>query len=315
MHDVGEPIRNGHRSMIEDLNLLRAFVSVVETGSFSEAGRRLQVVPSTISKHIAALETRLGGQLVVRSTKRLSVTELGRRFYDRCLSILREVEEAEIEVGEYKAEPQGLLRLTAGTVFATHHLAPIFARFCRAYPKVDLQVSLTTQNEDLVANGYDVGIRISGDLDPGLIALKLAPSSRLFCAAPSYLERHGIPKTGADLANHNCIVINAVSQSRRWPVRSSDGSSERVVVSGNFTTDNGDLARQMLLEGLGIGHLARFMVHEHLESGELVEVLPECRSVFSHIYAIYPERRNMPLKTRAFLDHLRAEFRVPPAWA
>ena len=126
------------------------------------------------------------------------------------------------------------------------------------------------------------------------------------------LDGLGIGRAGDDIEE---TAINGVTHGARWPVRRADGTIEQAIVSGSFTTNNGDLLRQMLLAGLGIGHLARFMVHDHLESGELVEILPESRMVASHIYAVYPERRNMPLKTRAFLDHLRAEFRVPPAWA
>ena len=303
------------RPLLDDLALLRAYVAVLESGSFTEAGRRLGVVPSTISKYIAALEKRLSGQLIVRSTKQLSATELGRRFYERCLSILHEVEQAEIEVGEYNAEPQGILKISAPTVFATNHMAPIFERFLARHPKVCLDVSLTTEQEDLIARGIDVAIRISNDLDPGLIALKLAPNTRIFCAAPSYLERCGTPETADDLLQHNCLVVQGVSQSARWQIRSPEGAEQSVVVSGNFVSNNGDLLRTALLAGLGIGHLARFMVHEHLERGELAELFPESRTIASHIYAVYPERRNMPLKTRAFLDFLKQEFRTPPPWA
>lgn len=303
------------RSVIDNLSLLRAFVAVVETGSFSEAGRRLRVVPSTMSKHISALEARIRGQLVVRSTKQLSITELGRRFYERCVSILQEVEQAELEVGEYNAEPQGVLKVSAATVFASHHLAPIFARFLEKYPKITLDANLSTTSEDLVARGIDVAIRISNDLDPGLIALKLAANTRVYCAAPSYLERAGRPVNGLELLSHNCITVRGVSHSTYWPIRNDNGDIEHVTVSGNFVSDNGDMVRQMLLAGLGIGHLARFMVHDHIMSGELVELFPDSRVVASHIYAVYPERRNMPLKIRAFLDHLRVEFRLPPPWA
>jgi DNA-binding transcriptional LysR family regulator len=303
------------RSIIDNLSLLRAFVAVVESGSFSEAGRRLRVVPSTVSKHIAALEARLNGHLVVRSTKHLSITELGQRFYEHCRAILREVEEAELEIGEYNAEPQGLLKVSAATVFASRHLAPIFMRFLEKNPKVTLDTTLTTTSEDLVAHGIDVAIRISNDLDPGLIALKLAANTRVYCAAPAYLERRGRPTSGAELLTHNCLLVRGVAQSARWPIRNGRGEIEHVTVSGNFISDNGDVLRQMLLAGLGVGHLARFMVHDHLEAGDLVELFPDSRVVASHIYAVYPERRNLPLKVRTFLDHLRSEFRNPPPWA
>lgn len=303
------------RFLIDNLTLLRAFVAVVELNSFTAAGRRLHVVPSTMSKHIATLEQQLSCQLVIRSTKTLSITELGTRFYKRCLSILQEVEQAEIEVGEYKSEPQGLLHVSAPTTFATHVLAPIFFRFKQRFPKVMLDLSLTPASDNMVASGTDVAIRISSGLDPNLVALKLAPNTRLCCASPGYLESRGVPATPADLGRHDCVVVKSVQQSASWPFRTIDGRTEHVVVSGGVSADNVEMIAQAVLAGLGVGHLARFVVQKHIESGDLVELFAQSRVIESHIYAVYPQRRNLALKTRAFIDHLRDEFRDPPAWA
>lgn len=310
-----EPRSGSHRSILNDLSNLRIFVAVVEGRSFTEAGRRLRIVPSTVSKHIAALETRIRGQLIIRSTQQLSVTELGRSFYEQCVNILQEVENAENLLGAYQAEPQGLLRVTAATVLATRHLTPILNSFLDRYPKVKLDLALTTVAEDLVADGIDVAIRISNNLDPNLVAVKLAPNIRVFCASPEYLAREGRPASVEDLTRHNCLVMRNVTQSAAWPMKLEDGSFKNIVVSGNFVTNNGDMLRQALLSGRGIGHLARFMVHDHIESGELVELFPESRTIASHIYVVFPKRRNLPLKTRAFVDHLRAEFRHAIPWA
>ena len=301
--------------LLDNLTLLRAFVAVVELGSFTAAGRRLNVVPSTVSKHIAALEQQLSCQLVIRSTKTLSITELGARFYKRCLAILHEVEEAEIEVGDYKSEPQGLLRVSAPTTLATHVLAPVFFRFKQLFPKVTLDLSLTPASQDLVASGTDVAIRISSGLAPNLIALKLAPNMRLYCASPEYLVRRGTPDRPADLQHHDCVVVKSIQQSASWPFRMADGRTEHVVVSGGVMADNVEMIARAVLAGLGVGHLSRFLVEDHIARGDLVELFPECRVIESNIYAVYPERRNLALKTRAFVDHLRAEFRDPPAWA
>lgn len=305
----------GHRSVLNDLGNLRVFVAVVEASSFTEAGKRLQIVPSTVSKHIAALEAKVQGQLVIRSTHQLSITELGRRFYERCVSILHEVESAEIEIDEYQAEPQGLLRISAATVLATRHLTPLLTSFLERCPKVRIDLALTTVADDLVADGIDVALRISNNLDPSLVAVKLAPNIRIFCASPEYLRREGHPQSVAELTSHNCLVMRNVTQSVAWPMRREDGSFENIVVSGNFVTNNGDMMRQALLAGWGIGHLARFMVDEHIQSGELVELFPDSRTVASHIYLVFPKLRNLPLKTRAFVDHMRAEFRAANPWA
>lgn len=302
------------RPVIDNLSLLRAYVAVVETGSFSQAGNRLRVVPSTVSKHVAALEARLRSQLIVRSTQKLSITEIGRRFYDRALIILQEVEDAELEIGEYNSEPQGELKIAAGTVFAMRHLGPTFINFLQRYPLIKLDISLSTVSDDLIADGIDVAIRIASELAPGLIAVKLAPNVRVYCAAPSYLNRHGIPQTASELVQHNCLLIRGVPQSSRWPIKGPGGTIEQIAVSGNFVSDNGDILRQALLAGIGIGHPPLFMVYDHLKSGELVEIFPESRTVVSDVYAVYPERRNLPLKTRAFIDHLKEEFHKPLAW-
>lgn len=306
--------RSRIRSVIDNLSLLRAFVAVVEARSFSEAARRLNVAPSTVSKHVSMLEDRIRGQLIIRSTKNLSITELGGRFYERCVTILDQVEAAEMEIGDYNAEPQGVLKLAAAPVFAMKHLTSVLCRFMNKYPHVKVETSLETANVDLVAEGFDAAIRVSSSLEPGLIALKLAPNIRVFCAAPDYLKKYGAPTCVVDLQDHNCIVVRGVSQSSRWAVRNTKGELESAQVSGNFSSDNGDIVRQAILGGLGIGHLARFMVQEHLDSGELVEIFSDSRVIASHVFAVYPERRNLPLKTRAFLDHMREEFHVPPAW-
>lgn len=304
-----------HRSAINDLATLRIFAAVVESGSFTEAGRRLRIVPSTVSKHISALETRLRGQLITRSTQQLSVTELGRRFYERCLVILHEIEEAENEVGQYHSEPQGLLRVSAAPVLAVHHLMPILSDFLVRHPKVTLDLRVTNVSEDLIATGLDVAIRISNALDPNLIAVRLGPNERVYCASPGYLERHGRPASVADLADRNCLVIQNAFQSGHWPMRNPDGSTTSIAVSGNFTSGHADMVRQALLAGMGVGYIARFVVDQHLATGELIDLFPDQRRIVSSIYAVFPKRRNLPLKTRAFVDYLKAEFRSRFAWA
>lgn len=303
-----------YRSTIDNLGALRAFVAVVEAGSFSEAGYRLNVVPSTISKHVAMLERRIAGQLLVRSTKRFSVTELGARFYERCLAILHEIEVTESELGEYQSEPQGRLRVTAPTSFSTHHLAALVPSFMAKYPKVSLEMRLTSNVLDLVSESVDIAIRISGNLEPNLVAVKLAPNIRTFCVAPAYIERHGKPETPQQLADHNCILTNEIASRAKWPYM-DEGGIDYVTVSGNYLVDNGDMYRRAIVDGLGIGYMAKFLAYDDIQSGHLIELFPSKRAVLSHIYAVYPERRNLPLKTRAFIDHIRDAFRAPPGWA
>lgn len=302
-----------YRSTIDNLSALRAFVAVVECGSFSEAGYRLNVVPSTISKHVSLLEERLQGQLLLRSTKQLSITELGRRFYERCLAILHEVEEAENELGEYQSEPQGKLRVTAGPTFGAYYLPAIIPQFLARYPKVSLDLKLTPDTLDMIDNAIDVAIRISGNLDPSLIAVKLAPNIRTFCVAPSYIEEHGLPASPQELVRHNCILANETARTAKWPIKGGD-NGEFVSVTGNLVINHGEVYRRAILDGLGVGHLSRFPVYDDIKAGRLIELFPDLRIVASHIYVVYPERRNLPLKTRAFIDHVREAFRTPPEW-
>ena len=299
-----------HRSALDDLARLRVFTAVVEAGTFSAAGRRLGVVPSTVSKHISSLEAQLRGQLITRSTQRLSVTELGQRFYERCRVILQDVTEAEEEVHEYQGEPQGLLRITAAPVLAVGHLMPLLAEFTVLSPKVDLEVTITPESQDLFASGIDAALRITREPDADLVAVKLGPNERVFCASPEYLKSRGAPRTVPELKGHNCLVIENVAQSAEWPMRDEAGRSSTVSVSGNLVSNNADLVRQALLAHMGIGHIALFLVEKHLADGTLVELFPNQRVLFSHIYLVFPKRRHLPLKTRAFIDFMRNRFRT-----
>lgn len=310
---INGDVKNVYRSMLDNLSALRAFVAVVESGSFSEAGYRLNVMPSTISKHVSFLEEKIHGQLIVRSTKHLSVSELGRRFYDRCLIILKEVEETEAEMLEYQMEPQGRLRVTMGPSFAGHHLPQLIPSFLERYPKVSLHFHITSEVVDLIDHSIDVAVRISSNLEPGLIAVKLAPNIRCVCVSPAYVEKFGMPAEPKDLAAHNCLLTNEASSTAKWRMK-QDGVETTVQVSGNLMVNQGDIYKQAILDGVGIGCLSRFLVYQDIKAGRLIELFPERCVVNSHIYVVYPQRRNLPLKTRVFIDHLREAFRDTPEW-
>ncbi len=306
-------VKTIYRSMLDNLSALRAFVAVVESGSFSEAGYRLNVMPSTISKHISFLEEKIHGQLIVRSTKHLSVSELGRRFYDRCLIILKEVEETEAELLEYQMEPQGKLRVTAGPSFAGAHLPQLIPAFLERYPKVSVEFRVTPEVVDLIDHSIDVAIRISSNLEPGLIAVKLAPNLRTVCVSPAYAEKFGLPAVPRDLGQHNCILTSETSSAAKWPLLDK-GIEQQVQVAGNLIVNHGDIYRRAVLDGVGIGYLSRYLVYDDIQAGRLIELFPDSRIVTSHIYVVYPQRRNLPLKTRVFIDYLREAFKGTPEW-
>ncbi|ABQ70605.1 transcriptional regulator, LysR family [Rhizorhabdus wittichii RW1] len=306
-------VKNIYRSMLDNLSALRAFVAVVEAGSFSEAGYRLNVMPSTISKHVSFLEEKIHGQLIVRSTKHLSVSELGRRFYDRCLIILKEVEETEAEMLEYQMEPQGKLRITMGPSFAGYHLPRLIPSFLERYPKISLDFRVTPELVDLIDHSIDVAVRISSNLEPGLIAVKLAPNIRSVCVSPAYVEKFGMPAEPRDLESHNCLLTNEASSTAKWRLL-QDGVENVVHVSGNLVVNHGDIYKQAILDGVGIGHLSRYLVYQEINDGRLIELFPDRGVINSFIYVVYPQRRNLPLKTRVFIDHLRDAFRGTPEW-
>lgn len=302
------PCMPSHRSMLDDLNLLRSFVTVVATGSFSGAGRQLNIVPSTVSKHIAALETRINGQLITRSTTQLSITELGERFHARCVNILDEVSMAEEELETYQAEAQGTLRVAVTALAARSLIAPVIKSFMSRYPKVRLELSFPSSTELTVGRGYDLVLQTSDQLGLELIAVKLAPITMVCCASPAYLAAEGVPQKPADLKQHNCLVVGEPSRCHTWWLTEPNGTEASVSVAGNMACQDEEMLRCLAISGAGIARIPNVLVQSALANGELVEIFPRCRRVDQHLFAVYAQRRNLALKTRAFLDHLKAEL-------
>ena len=303
---------SSHRRALDDFTSLRIFMAVVETGSFTKAGERLRVVPSTISKHISSLEVRLSAQLIIRSTKGLSITELGLQFYERCQIILQAVIDAENEVGEYQGEVRGALRVSCAPALLGTNFVGMLDRFLVINPKVKLVLDVSSVAQDLISDGFDIAIRMNNVSNPDLIAVKLAEIDRVYCATPAYIDAFGKPDSVSDLTDHNCLVLNNLAHSANWPMRGSEGETQSIRVTGNLVTNSAEAVVQGLLNNMGIGHIARVFVHGHLMSGELLELLPNDRVASSKVYAVYAERKHLPLKTRAFIDHLRSEFSKPP---
>jgi DNA-binding transcriptional LysR family regulator len=301
-------VTSTYRSMIDRLSALRAFMAVVEAGSFSEAALRLNVMPSTVSKHVSLLEERFKGQLIIRSTKNLSVTELGHHFYERCMAVIREVEEMESDLLQYQMHPQGKLVVTAGPSFGYHFLPVLLPDFLKKNPSITVKLTISPESLDLIDNSIDVAIRISQHLHPGLVAVKLAPNVRTICAAPSYLEQHGRPEKPSDLAHHNCLLTSDTASGMKWLVGSDDGDKE-IQVSSNLIVNNALIYREAVIQGAGIGYLSRYLVYDAIAEGKVIELFPQQRMVNSYIYLAYAQRRNLPLKTRAFIDFMREAFR------
>ena len=277
------------------------FVAVVENGGFSSASRSLGVSKSAVSKRINQLENHLGVLLLHRTTRKLSLTEAGERYYEHAAQALSAAKKAEDAVTELQGEPQGKLKISSPMSFGRLHVAPLIPKFMQRYPKLQIDLVMDDKNIDLVADGIDVAIR-SGDMpDSTLIARKLAPLRQVLCASPTYIERYGMPITPSELAERNCILFSYSGDANEWTLNKDD-KSEVVMVSGSYRVNNSEAILEALREGVGIGRLPTFVAGPELKGGNLVRIL-ESYHIPDHIfYAVFPERQYLPAKVRAFLD-------------
>ncbi|CUW38183.1 Transcriptional regulator(Winged helix-turn-helix transcription repressor DNA-binding,6-286) [Magnetospirillum sp. XM-1] len=290
-----------------------AFVRVAETGSFSEAARRLGLSKSMISRQVSALEADLGVRLLHRTTRSLSPTEAGRAYLERCQRILADLDEANLLVSHLQAVPRGRLRVSAPLSFGIGHLSACLPGFLERYPEIELEMGFTDRHVDLVEEGWDVAVRIGRLADSSLIVRRLAPVRRLAAASPAYLERRGAPTRPEELAAHDCLTHgNAVHS--EWRFVGDDGKPLQVEVGGRFHADNGDVLRDMALAGMGIVLLPSFFLGDDIRAGTLVPLLERYVPLDSSLNAVYPHGRHLSPKVRAFVDHLAGTFGPEPYW-
>lgn len=284
---------------------MAVFVQVVEHGSLTAAARALRLSPSAVSKLISRLEDRLGARLLQRTTRRVAATAEGRLFYERAREILEELDAAEELVSAGRLRPRGTLRVSLSHGFGMSRIVPLVPDFTARYPDVELQLAFADRRIDLAGQGIDLALRLGPVHDESLIARRLGDHGRIVCAAPAYLERHGTPTRPQDLATHNCILFDQPDYLNQWPFRGPDGTVDRVRVRGNFRSDNGDALFELLLQGLGIAWAADFLALPHLAAGRLVPLLADATvDERTAIHAVYPQRRHLPAKVRAFIDFL-----------
>ncbi|MDZ7840592.1 MAG: LysR family transcriptional regulator [Gammaproteobacteria bacterium] len=289
---------------MEFADLLMVFVRTVEHGSFSATARSMNMSPSAVSKRISGLENRLGVRLLSRSTRRITLTDEGRAFYDRAKRIAAEVLEAEEMVMSMGSRVRGTLRVTATVAMAKAHLLPLFPEFLKRYPELHLVLELTDRPVDLGEGGIDVAIRFTEQiLDTSVVARKLLTNRRVICAAPGYLDAHGIPRTPEDLLDHNCLRLWTVASWNDWEF-DGPGGARTLRVDGNFEANSADAVYHAALAGLGIARLSTYLVGNDLRSGRLVQLLPEYAHQKANILAVYPDRRNLSPKVRVFVDFL-----------
>ena len=299
---------------MDKLTAIHTFVRVVEAGSFVRAADQLGISTTAASRQVADLEAHLGSRLLQRTTRRLGLTEAGSAYFERAQQILGALEEADMVAGREGQQPYGTLRLSAPVSFGIFHLAPLLAAFNERHPDVRLDVSLADRVVDLVDEGFDIAIRIVGQVADTLVARRLTTVRNVICASPEYLHKHGTPKTPQELAQHNCLLYTLTARSSEWTFRAPRGESVTVKVDGGLRSNNGDLLRAAALGGEGIVLQPSFMVGADLMRGTLVRLLPKYEIPALAAYAVYPTRRHLPAKVRAFVDFLVETISDPPPW-
>ena len=299
--------------MADALQEITIFARVVNTGSLSAAARDLGLSPALVSRRLSGLEARLGVRLINRTTRSLHMTDEGAAYYETSTRVLAEIEEADAAVSAGRAEPRGILRVALPASFGNQHVAPLVPRFAARYPDVQIALSLSDRTVNVVEEGFDLAVRIADLADSSLAARKLAPNRRVVCASPAYLQRHGAPRTPEDLAQHNCLTTTDFAMN--WDYRGPDGKAGSARVTGRYACDNWEVLREWAVAGLGVALKSTWDVRRHLEDGSLVSLLPGytfARDVA--IYAVYPHRRHLPAKTRAFIEFLAESFGPEPYW-
>src|SRR5690349_2718005 len=288
---------------MDRLTSLTAFVRVADTGGFSAAGRKLNMSTTMVSNHIQALEERLGARLLNRTTRKVNLTEVGRAYYDRCTQILADIEQADDIAGALQSTPRGTLRIYTNT-HIVQFLSPVVAEFLGSYPEMKVDLSIGERNVDLIDENFDLAVRMIPPPDSSLIVRSLATWRHVLCCSHGYIEKHGRPEQLADLGERNCIRHVNYPYGDEWRFVDRKGAPASVRITGNLVSNSGETLRRAALAGVGIFLGAGFLIHDDLEAGELVRLLPEYRPVEFSMNAVYPHRHHLSAKVRTFIDLL-----------
>jgi len=295
---------------MDDFTRIKTFIKVVEAGSFSAAARDESSV-STVARQIKSLEDELGVRLLNRSTRRLALTDAGRRFYDRVSAIAHELKTAVSEVSSLEDEVKGMLRVQLRVTAGTTIIVPALPKLLARYPELELDISLSDERRDLISNNIDVAMWLGELPDSQIVARRLSRSGRIVCASPAYLKNHGVPAAPQELRRHNCLLYAAPSYGNLWSF-TRDGQQEVVQVRGSIKSDNGLVLLSCGLESLGVMIIHAWMARELLAEGRLTRVLSEFkvnpRSGDADLYAVFPSSRGLSRKVRVFVDFLVETF-------
>jgi DNA-binding transcriptional LysR family regulator len=303
---------------MDKLKQLESFVSVSTRGSLTAAAKAEGVAPAIMGRRLDALEERLGVKLLVRTTRRISLTHEGSAFLEDCQRLLADVANAEASVSAGGVKASGHLRITAPAGFGRRHVAPLVPRFRELHGDVTISLNLSDRVVDLAGEGFDCAVRV-GDLpDSSLVSVRLADNWRLCVATPAYLEQHGTPRHPAELARHACLTLSSdASQTRGWAFRVAKGADHEVIhfkPAGPLDCTDGQVLHDWCLGGYGIAWRSTWEVEGEIAAGQLVQVLAEFAAPANGIYAVFPQRKHLPLRVRLWIDFLKHSYGQPDFW-
>ncbi|WP_240142197.1 MULTISPECIES: LysR family transcriptional regulator [Nitrosomonas] len=293
---------------------MNTFAHIVEAGGISAAADRMDVAKSVISRRLKELEAHLGVQLFHRTTRQMKLTDSGRAFYEQSVRILADILEAEHAVSQFHGALKGNLKVAVPLSFGLMHLGPAITAFLHTHPDIKFDLDFNDRQVDLLAEGFDLAIRIASLPDSSLIARYLAPVQAVMCASPAYLEHMGTPQTPEELIGHRCLAYSLISNSDNWNVYDSTGQLIKTRITPYLKASNGEFLRDAAVDGLGIVLLPAFIVYREIEHGALLPILTEYHYSQLAAYAIYPQTRHLSQRVRAFVDFLSKRFEEMPYW-
>ncbi|AGS21038.1 LysR family transcriptional regulator [Rhizobium etli] len=297
---------------MDRLTSLEVFGRVVECGGFSAAARRLNMSVTMVGNHVQSLEERLGVRLLNRTTRKVSLTETGKYYYERSSQILAELDEADRTASALSTTPRGTLKVyTSGAI--VRFLLPVFSEYMELYPSISVDFSVGERMVDMIEDGYDLVIRTLPP-DSSLIARKLTPWRHMLVCSPAYVDSHPIPKKPSEIADHNCLQYAYYPYGDEWRFEDGDGRQESVKVSGNVVSNNAEMLRFLTLNGRGLFLAPSFVVFDDIAEGRLIRIMPDYKPVEFTINAVYPNRSHLPTKVRLFIDLLAERFAEHRKW-
>ena len=296
---------------MDRLTSMKIFVRIIQLGSFTAVALEMAMTQSSISKKMSALETQLGATLLTRSNRQVLLTEIGTNYYEHCLSILNQVEEAEAQTKDYTLKPKGNLRINVPVAFGRKYVVPYLPQFMKTYPDISIEVSFLDRKIDLLNDGFDLVIRIGHLADSNLVARKLGGCPRVVVASSEYLKRKGIPQDLHDLKDHDCLVYTNLATINIWHF-SYRGEEVSIQVNGSMQSNSSDAILECVLSGIGIAVMPNWLIQPQLDSGELLTIMDDFIPTELPINAVYPQNNYIPLKVRCFINYIREAYLQEP---